>query len=147
MSRVGDVDGGHRRFERDGEKVEAVLTGDVAEQRRWFPGDEGDGGDLALAELLERHLLIVVGGRHRDIQKIEEPACRDRGAGAPQIDVHLLVCQLCDAFNVAPSEQMELLVIELGDISDPAFEAGEIVLLARVIENIGLQDGHVDPAQ
>src|SRR6516162_643882 len=42
---------------------------------------------------------------------------------------------------------MELFIIELGDISYPAFEAREVILLPGVIENVGLQNGHVDPAQ
>src|SRR6516164_1500815 len=56
------VNGGHCRFERDREEVQALITSDAAEERRWFSGNEGQGGDLTLAELFERHLLIVVGG-------------------------------------------------------------------------------------
>ena len=62
-----DLNGGHGRFEGYGKEVEAVLTGNVTEERRWFPGDERDGSDLALAELLERHLVIIVEGRHWNI--------------------------------------------------------------------------------
>ena len=42
---------------------------------------------------------------------------------------------------------MELLVVELGDIGDPVFDAGEEVLLPCIIENVRLQDRHVDAAQ
>src|SRR6516164_3184213 len=100
-----DINGGNRRFERDGKKVEPILARQVTEERRRFPGDEGDGGNLALAELLERHLMIIVGGRHRDVQKIEKPTSRDRAAGTAQINIHLLVRQLCDTLDVVPSEQ------------------------------------------
>ena len=141
------VSGSHRRVERDGEEVEAILARNVVEERGRLPGDEGQRGDLALAELFERYLLIVIGRRHRDVQKLEEPPGRNRGAGATQIDVHLLVCQVCNTLDVAPGEQMELLVVELGDVGDPGFESREQTLLSRIIEHVGLKDGHVDAAQ
>src|SRR5262245_5889454 len=125
--------------------MEAILAGDAAEERRRLPGDESKGGDLTFAELLERYFLVVIGRHNPDVQQIEQAPRRNRSAGAPQIDVYLLVGQLCDAFDLAPGEQMEFFVIEFGNIGNPAVESGEKVLLLGIVEDIGLQDGHIDP--
>ena len=58
---------GHRGVEGNGKEVKAVRGIQAAEDRRRFTGDECHGGDLAPAQLVERHLLVVVCCRGRDV--------------------------------------------------------------------------------
>ena len=62
-----DVARGHGRVQRNGKEVKAVRGIQAAEDRRRFTGDECHGGDLAPAQLVERHLLVVVCCRGRDV--------------------------------------------------------------------------------
>src|SRR6267378_1201927 len=127
--------------------MEPVIGVQVPEDWCRFPGDERKGGNLALAQFVERHFLIIVDGRDRYLQQIEKPGRGDRGAGATQIDIDLLVGEVRHRFDVLASEEMELLVVELGDVGSPIFETREQILLPRIIEHVYLQYGHVDAAQ
>ena len=142
-----DVARGHGRVQRNGKEVKAVRGIQAAEDRRRFTGDECHGGDLAPAQLVERHLLVVVCRRHRYVQQLEKPRCGNRRARTAQIDVDPLICQIGDRFDVLPRKEVELFIIELGDIGRPVLDSREQVLLPRVIEHIGLENGHVDAAE
>ena len=103
---------GHRRVQWNGEEVKAVIGIQVAEDRRRFTGDERHGGDFAPMQLVERHLLIIVCHRGRDVQKFEEPRRRNRRSGTANVDVDLLICQVRNRFDVLPREKMELLIVK-----------------------------------
>ena len=45
--------------------MRAVTPVQLAEEWRRFTGHESNGGDLALAQLIDCHLLIVIGGGDR----------------------------------------------------------------------------------
>lgn len=87
--------------------MEAIITVKPAEDRCRLPRDEAKASDLAVAQPFERRLLIVVGRRDPNLQKIEETGRRDRGPGAAQIYIYLLVGEVRDARDVFPREEME----------------------------------------
>jgi len=117
------ISGCHRRGERDGEKMETLLAVKITKQRCRLSCDKGNRSNLAPAQLFEPNLLIVVGRCDGNLQKVEEPSRCDSGTAAAQIDVYLLVGEVCDTLDILPREQMELLVIELGDVGDPVLDA------------------------
>ena len=74
------------------------------------------------------------------------PKTRRRGNGGPAagpIDIDSLAGQIGNGLDIRPREKMEFFVIELGNVSDAAF-APRQTLLPQVIDNIGLQDRHID---
>src|SRR5215469_6685353 len=109
----------HCGIQRNGKEVEASIAVEVAEDRCRLSRDEAKGGDLALAQLFERDLLIVIGRRDRNLQKVEQTGRGDRGLGPARIDIYLLVSEVGDAREVLPREEMELRIVELSDIGDP----------------------------
>src|SRR4029077_18943147 len=141
------ISGRYRGIERYREEVQALLSGNVAEQRRGLACDESKRGDFTPAQLAERYILIVVGGGNRDFKKVEEPAGGNRGTSPAQIDIDLLVREIFYPFDLASGQKMELLVIELGDIAHPTLDARKIVRLPGMIEDIRLQYGKIDAAQ
>ena len=70
----------------------------------------------------------------------------DAGAAALGADRDLLAGEIVDALHVAAREEVELLGIEPRDIGD-RFDAGEELLLARLIERVGLDDGEIETLQ
>src|SRR5262249_15992409 len=139
--------GGHGGARRYRQEVDALFSVKVAEEGTGLTSDIGQRGDLALAQLLERNFRIVIGPRDPDLQKIEQPGCGDLSARGAQIDINLLIGEICDAVDLLAREKMELFIVELGDVSDPIIDTGNQVLLPRIIEHIRLKNGDINAAQ
>ena len=86
-----DIAGGYGGVEWNGKEMKTVIGRDVAKNRSWFAGDEGHRGNLAAAQLVERHLLVLVCRDYRYLQQIEKPCRRNSRARTAQIDVDLLI--------------------------------------------------------
>src|SRR5438105_8011345 len=136
-----------RRIERNGKEVEALIGGNAKKERRRLAGNEGKCGDFTLAQLPECNFLIVVGGRYPNIQKVEQSTGGNRSTGSAQIDIDPLVRQICHALDFPPSQEVKLLVVQLSKVTYPRLDAGEVVRLLRMIEDIRLQDSEVDASQ
>ena len=100
-----------------------------------------------MAQLFEGHLRRVVGHIDRHLQGIEKVVRHNRGAAVARIYVDLAVGQVSDAFDLRARQQVEFLVVELGDVGDRRLRPCEKVLLLGVIEDVCRDDGKVDPAQ
>ena len=120
-----NISGGHRRAQRDGQEVKTILAVDVTEDGSRLARDEGESGDLTAAQPFERNLLVIVRGDDRYLEKVEQSGRRDRGAGAAQIDIYLLIGEVCDSLDVLPGQQVKFLVVKLGNVGDPEFNAGK----------------------
>src|SRR6202040_1669994 len=130
-----------------GKEMQAVIAFETHEQRRWFPRDKGERGNLTATQFVERDFLAVVRYRHRQLQHLEQPGGGDRGAAAAQIDIHLLVGEVGEFADVRAGQQVKFLVVEPRDVSQRQLDARPQPLLFRVFEHVGLHDRHVDAAQ
>ena len=135
-----------QRGGRDAEQVEAVACLQVAQKRSRFRRHQSQGPNLALAKLLKRHLLVVVGHGGGDFQKIEKTACRDRRAAAAQIDIYSLVGKIGDRLDVCACQKVKFFVVEFGDIGE-RLDPEKQPLLPRIIKRICLHNGEVDAAK
>ena len=120
--------------------MEPLLRLDRLEQRRGFAGDEGQSCDLALAELVERRALIVVGRDCRDFEKAEQPSGRQTRSRTVLIDVYLLIRKIGKGLDLWPGKKMKLLIVKLSDVRERS-------LLAHGFHNVHLQHGQVDSMQ
>ena len=71
--------------------MQPVLALQPSKQWRRLARDEGKRRDLSLAQLFERDLLAVVHCGDRNLEQVEQTACRNCGAAAAQIEIHLAI--------------------------------------------------------
>ena len=120
---------------------------DLAEQVGRLAGDEDDGRNLALLELLEGQRLVEVGRLDLQAERIEQDRGGHRRAAAGDVDVDLLAGELGKLVDVPARQDVDLLVVELGDVADALGDVGVQVLLAAEAQHVRLDDANVDAAQ
>ena len=171
---VGDQDGRHRdrrdalarldqggilgRLENRGQIVilEFAVVGHRQELEAGLPlaaqegvdrlrRDEHDRRHLALAHLLQRHLVRNEGLLDVDAQPAEDQRA-GVGGGRPQgVEVHLLAGEVLQALDLGPDEDVQLRREEIEQVGDvaPDFRELDPVLFQRV----GIDDRQIDAAQ
>ena len=118
--------------------METFMAAELPEDRCRFCADESNRGEIAFAQLVQPHLLIIIRRRNRYPQEIEEPRRGNRGASTPQIDIYLFVGEIRDCLDLRTSQQMKFFIVKFGDIAGPIFDPGEKILLAHIIECVAL---------
>src|SRR5262249_23854659 len=63
------------------------------------------------------------------------------------IDIDLPIGQIPDAVDLGARQQMEFLVVELGNVGNRRLYPREQLLLPRVIQGVRLEDGNVDAVE
>jgi len=101
------------------------VRADGSEQRGRLARDIDQGGDLPAFQPFQRRCLVVVDELCRNAQGIEHDGRRHRRSAALQVDVHRLMCQVLDPVDVGVGEEVDLFVIQLGDVLDRLLDAGE----------------------
>src|SRR3954454_12344834 len=100
--------------------MEPLRDGWVSEKRRRLPRDERHRRDLAALDLLDGGRGVERGRFDSYVKQLEDPRSRYRRSAADHIEIDLLALEILDTLHVRARQQVQLLVIELGDISGRA---------------------------
>src|ERR1700733_4727842 len=102
-----------------------------------------DGGDVAVLQLLHASDLLFVLNFRLDAEGIQHDFSGHRGTAAGDIDVDALAVQVLKLCDVLAGEDVDLLVVQLGDVADFLREVGEHSMLLRVGQRISLDEAYV----
>ena len=110
-------------------------------------GDVDKCGDLALPQLLQSRVLVVIGGLHGDPEALEQDRGGHGGAAPTYVHIDLLGSQIVELRDVSPCEDADLLVVKLGDVLNGLINAGMELSAPGIGEHIGLDDTDIDASQ
>src|SRR6185312_1194531 len=133
--------------ERHTQKMQAAGRLYVREQRYWCATDMKDRGDIAVLELGQPVNLLVVGDRRLDAKRLENDFGRHGRTAALYVDIDGLTVEVFQLGNVAPRQEVDLLIIELGDVANALHQAGEHVVLLRVGQSVRLHKADIDASE
>ena len=132
---------------RDRQQSQARIGLDLGQQGERLAADEDQRGDIARAQRRERLRLGQCGRLNVDRQLVEDDAGGHEGAAALGAEVDPLAAQVVDRGELVARQQMDLLVVELGDVGDLLLDPGVQVGALVEVEDVRLHDRDVDAAQ
>ena len=92
------------------------VGAEIREQTRGLARDVDESVDLTAFQLFEGGVLIVVHRLHRNPEAVEQDRGGHRRAAAAHVHVDGMIGQVLELADLLPSEDMDLLVIQLGDV-------------------------------
>src|SRR5690349_14270361 len=105
--------------------MDVVVRSKSHEERRWFAGDIDERINLASFQLFEREGGIEVRRFDGEVERIENGCGGDCGAALRTVDIDLLAGEALERGHFFSREDMNFLVVELGDVLEVVFEARE----------------------
>ena len=100
-----------------------------------------------VAQLLEREVVVVVHALDVvDLQHVEDDLRGDLGLAVLEIEAHLLAAQVVEALDVAARQDVELGIVQLGDVLDALLDVGVELGIALFQEHevVLVDHAHVD---
>ncbi len=131
-------------IDRDGQKMDSAVGRHVGKERDWCASDMDYRGNIPALQLLQARDLLFVFDLCLDAECIEQNLGRHCRAAANDVDVDPLAAQVLDPRDVLAGEDMNFLIVQLGDVSNALCEVGEHAVLLRVCQRIGLDKADVD---
>lgn len=132
---------------RQRQQPQAGIGLDLAEQGQRLAAHEHQRVDLAGAQAGERLGLGQCGHLDVEPELIEDDVRGHEGAAAFGAEIDLAAAQLVDRGEDVAREDVDLLVVQFGDVGDLILDAGIEILAPVEFKDVRLDDRNVDAAQ
>ena len=112
-----------------------------------LPDHMHDGRQVAAAHLLQRNRIVDEHRLDLDPKPLEDDLSGQVGRAAGRVERHLAAGEVFEGLELLPGIDVNLGQEQRRDVLDPVLDVRQLHLTPEVIQDVGLRDRDIDPAQ